>query len=77
MNTPDNTYWNTRDGRRILVADMEDEHVINSVKMLTRQLGCSTMYSCSDKQRLCDLIAEKQLQATLLALLDPNIHISI
>lgn len=72
MNTPNNTYWNTRDGKRILIADMEGIHVESCVKMLTRQLGCTTMYSCSDKQRLCDLIAEKQLQATLLALLDPN-----
>lgn len=72
MNTPNNTYWNTRDGRRILVADMEDGHVEHCINMLTRQLGCPTIYSCSNKQRLCDLITEKQLQATLLALLDPN-----
>lgn len=72
MNTPNNTYWNTRDGRHILIADMEDVHVINCVKMLTKQLGCSTMYSCSHKQRLCDLITEKHLQATLYALTLPN-----
>lgn len=72
MQHPNNTYWTTKDGRRILVADMIDDHVVNCVKLLTRQLGESSRYSCSDKVRLCQLIIAKQNYAILDALTDPN-----
>ena len=72
MNTPTNTYWKTKSGERILINNMEDIHVKNCIGVLTRQLGCSNIYTSSDKQRLCDLISMKQLEATLSALSDPN-----
>jgi hypothetical protein len=72
MNTPQNTYWNTRDGRKILIADMEIGHVLNCAKMMQIKYGIR----CRDKEDwrewLCRLITEAQLQKTLSALLDPN-----
>lgn len=35
---PDELSWVTRDGRRILVADMSDQHIINTIKMLRRNV---------------------------------------
>jgi hypothetical protein len=35
---PDELSWVTRDGRRILVADMTDQHVVNTIKMLRRNV---------------------------------------
>ena len=74
MHTPENTYWLTRDRRRILVADMEDGHVLNCINMLTKKLGLgvSGRYGCSDKKRLCQLIAFAQQEVILSALTDPN-----
>ena len=72
MHTPENTYWLTRDRRRILVADMGDSHVLNCINLLTKKLGVGSKYSCSDKKRLCQLIAFAQQEAILDALTDPN-----
>ena len=72
MQTPNNTYWTTKDGRRILVADMTDDHVANCVKLLTRKLGESSRYSCSNRVRLCELIIAAQSYVILAALTDPN-----
>ena len=72
MHTPDNTYWLTKDGRKFLVANMDDDHVFNCVKMLTRKLGVNNQYGCSDKQRLCDLISLAKQEIILAALTDPN-----
>jgi len=72
LQTPNNTYWTTKDGRRLLVANMADDHVANCVKLMTRKLGGSSRYSCSDKVRLCQLIIEAQSYVILAALTDPN-----
>ena len=72
MNTPNNTYWNTRDGKRILIADMEDGHVESCVKMLTKKLRSDKVMLTTNKQLLCDLIIEGNMKALEAALTDPN-----
>jgi hypothetical protein len=34
----DNLYWKTKDGRKINVDDMDDQHVRNAFKMILRKL---------------------------------------
>lgn len=72
VNTPSNTYWHTKDGRRILVANMEESHVNNCVKILCRSLGLRYDPTLSNKEYLCKLITALNLQQTLFALTLPN-----
>ena len=73
MNTPQNTYWNTRDGRKILIADMDLDHVQHCVSLMTRQMGFTVAYySYCPRIKLCELITAYELDRTLAALTDPN-----
>jgi hypothetical protein len=72
MNTPNNTYWNTRDDRCILIADMEEGYVENCIKMLTKKLKSDKVLLTTNKQLLCDLIVEGNMKAVEAALTDPN-----
>jgi hypothetical protein len=73
MNTPNNTYWATRDGRKMLVAEMEIGHVINCVKMMQLKYGVRQKKDEDPRNLLCRLMNEAKLQQTLIALTDPNL----
>lgn len=73
MNTPQNTYWHTKDGRKILIADMEIGHVINCVKMMQLKYGVRQRKNEDPRVLLCKLMDEAKLQQTLMALIDPNL----
>lgn len=73
MNTPQNTYWHTKDGRKILIADMEIGHVLNCAKMLQLKYGVKQRDREDVREWLCRLITEANLQRTLLALTNPNL----
>lgn len=72
MNTPNNTYWVTKQGRKLLIADMEDEHVEHCIKMLTKKLRSDKVMLTTNKQLLCDLILEGDMGAVEAVLTDPN-----
>jgi hypothetical protein len=73
MTTPSNTYWTTRDNRKILVADMEIGHVINCAKMMQLKYGVKQIAKEDARDWLCRLISEAELQNVLSALTDPNL----
>jgi len=74
MNTPNNTYWITRDGRKLLIADMDLQHVRMCVNMMVRLLGYNySSYKYCPKIRLCELITAYELDNVLVALTDPNL----
>ncbi len=73
MNTPTNTYWTTRDNRKLLIADMDIDHVHHCVGMLTRQFGHrSNHYNYCPRVRLCQLVTALEQDAVLAALTNPN-----
>ena len=41
MTITDERVWRTKDKRVILIADMEDEHLLNSIEMLKRNGYCT------------------------------------
>jgi hypothetical protein len=73
MNTPNNTYWTTRDNRRLLIANMDLDHVQHCVSMLTKQLGHRYIaYDYCPRIRLCELLTLARQEATMSALTDRN-----
>lgn len=38
------TCWTTKDGRKIPICNMEDSHVVNTIKMLLRARGVPLSY---------------------------------
>jgi hypothetical protein len=72
MNTPQDTYWTTKDGRKIPVEKLSDDHTLNCVRSLARKLGERLDHTCPDKVRLCQLINIAKQEAILSALTDPN-----
>jgi hypothetical protein len=74
MNTPNNTYWTTRDNRRLTIATMDLDHVQHCISMLTRQLGYSYIaYDYCPRIRLCELLTSANQEATMSALTDRNL----
>ena len=71
---PNNTYWTTRDKRRLLIANMDIDHVNFCIKMLIDKYGhdgvCSEYYC--PRQRLVNLILRQEQEIPLIALTDPN-----
>lgn len=51
---------------------MEDSHVENCIKMLTKKLKSDKVLLTTNKQLLCDLIMEGNVEAAQFALTDPN-----
>ena len=72
MNTPHNTYWHTKDGRKILVAEMEIGHVVNCVKGMQLKYEVTPETDEDPRDLLCSLLSEAELQQTLIAFTDPN-----
>lgn len=73
MNTPNNTYWTTKDGKRLLITDMDIDHVKHCVALVTRQLGHQFInYDYCPRVRLCELLTAANQEATLASLTDPN-----
>jgi hypothetical protein len=74
MTTPSNTYWTTRDNRKLLIADMDIDHVYYCIHMLIRKHGHDGVMAdkCCWRQRLVDLIIYQEQKALLVSLTDPN-----
>lgn len=74
MTTPSNTYWTTRDNRKLLIADMDIDHVHHCVSMLIRKYGHDGVDAgkCCWRQRLADLVVECTIQFTLAEITNPN-----
>lgn len=49
------TTWTTKDGRVLLIRDMEDQHVVNTIKFLRRRGYCSLAQFDSAHAALCSL----------------------
>jgi desulfoferrodoxin (superoxide reductase-like protein) len=72
--TPNNTYWTTRDKRRLLIANMDDDHCINCINVLVRKYGfCQWRELESPQEYLAKLVVYAEQEATLIALTDPNL----
>lgn len=45
-------YWTTRDGRKLVIEDMETSHILNCIRMMDRQM-CAAINKAANRNDEC------------------------